>query len=205
MDPQQPQQPQGRPEPPPQQGGWNQAPPQQQSGWAPPPQQQSGWAPPPQQGGGWGQGGYYPAPPRPMGVTLTGIFYIIVGLLVGLAGLLLLLGGGLLGGAAGELEDFAGLGGMLGGMLVVGGILFVFVALLFLASGIGVFQGRNWARVLGIVLGVIFAVLGVLGILGSLGAGMDAGAMVWNVLFTALYALAAWALYKAAPYFAHRR
>jgi len=204
MDPQQPPPPRNEPEgAPPPQGNWNQAPPQQQQGnWQQAPQQ-PGWAPPPQQQQGWGQAGYYAPPARPMGVTLTGIFYIIVGVLLGLAGLLLLLGGSLLGGA--DIPELPGFGGVLGGMLLVGGIILIIVAALFLASGIGSLQGKSWARILGIVLGVIGAVFGVLGILGGMGAGMEAGSLVWNIAFTALYALAAWALYQAGPYFAYRR
>ncbi|CAN5736417.1 hypothetical protein BH24CHL6_BH24CHL6_13810 [soil metagenome] len=194
MDPQQPQQPQSRPEQPPQQGSWNQAPPPQQPGWAPPPQQQAA---------GWGQGSYgAPRPARPVAVTLTGIFYIIVGVLAGLAGLIATVLGGAIGGL--DLEEFGQFGGFFGGAIVVVGVIILVVAVLFLASGIGILAGKNWARVLGIVLGVIFAVFGLLGILGSMGAGMDAGTMVWNVLFTVLYALAAWVLIKAGPYFAYR-
>jgi len=204
MDPQQPPPPRNEPEgAPPPQGTWNQAPPQQQQGnWQQSPQQ-PGWAPPPQQQQGWGQTGYSAAPARPMGVTLAAIFYIIVGVLLLLGGLLALLGGGMLGGL--DLEGMPGLGGVLGGALFVIGLIIIVVAILFLASGIGSLQGKNWARVLGIVLGVIGAVLGVLGILGGMGGGVDASGLIWNVVFTALYALAAWALYQAAPYFAYRR
>ena len=51
-----------------------------------PPQQQPQWTPPPQQPTGWGGPSYGAPPPRPTGVTLAGIFLIVMGVLYALGG-----------------------------------------------------------------------------------------------------------------------
>jgi hypothetical protein len=176
----------------------SQQPPQPQ--WQQPSQPQ--WSPPPQQPMGWGGApGYAAPPPRPLGVTFAAIFLIIVGVLALLIGVLALAGGALLGGA---LQDVQG-GGLLAGFAAFFGILIILWAVLHLVGGIGSLQGKGWGRWTGIVVSVIALVFGVLGLISLLGARMDAGNLIFQIVWVALYALAAWALIQSGPYFAWRR
>jgi hypothetical protein len=216
MDPQQPrdpQQPQDRPPDQPPAGeaqqGWSEPPPPQQ-GWAQAPPPQQGWAqtPPPQQG--WAQGaGYHTAPPRPGGVTFAGIYLIVMGALIALAGTAC----AAFGGAAGTMFDFEGAGmgeagplaELISGALVFVGVIGVIIGILKILGGVGALQGKGWGRVLGIIFSVVFAVLFGLSLLSGVQGGIDASSMIFTLILGALYAVAAWALIKAGPYFAARR
>lgn len=176
--------------------------------WAPPPQaqqpQQPQWSPPPQQPApGWGAPGYAAPPPRPMGVTVTGVFFVIWGVLVSLFGVLFLIGGQVLSGAD---TEFPGFGNVGGAVTLIGAFLLV-LGILTLASGIGVFMSKLWARIIGIIMGVLWLIIGGLVLLGSLGSEgqSDASGIVVFGVVTVLSALAVWALVRAGTYFAYRR
>jgi len=182
--------------------------PPQQPQWGPPPAepQQPQWSPPPQQQApGWGPPGYAAPPPRPMAVTVTGIFFVILGVLVTLMGLLVLV----LGQAAGALSDFEnmpGLGGAVGGVITVFGVIILVFGILWLASGIGVFMAKQWARIIGIIMGVLGVIVFGLGTMGSLSpeGQSNAAGIVIVLLLAILSAVAVWALATAGPYFARR-
>jgi len=162
-------------------------------------QQQPQWSPPPQQPTGWGGPGYGGPPARPTGVTLAGIFLIVMGVLALLAGVLALAGGAMFA------NMFQGPdGGLFAGLFAFIGVIILFWAILHLVGGIGSLQGKGWGRWTGIVVAVITVIFGVLGLLGSMGR-TDAGGLVFQVVFIALYALTAWALIKASGYFSARR
>jgi len=179
-----------------------------QAQWAPPPPQgqqpQPQWSPPPQQPAqGWGAPGYAPPPPRPMAVTVTGIFFVIWGVLVSLFGVLFLIGGQVLSGTDTEFPGF----GNIGGAVTLIGAFVLVLGILWLASGIGVFMSKQWARIIGIIMGVIgviiFGIATVSGFTSRTEA--DGGSIVISLIVAALSALAVWALATAGPYFAFRR
>src|SRR4051795_157969 len=99
-------------------------PPQPQPQWTPEqqPPQQPQWTPPPQQPVGWGGPGYGGPPPRPLGVTLAGIFLIVMGVLWLLGGAACAVGGAALVGFGNQVQNGSGLfGAAAGGGVVCGG------------------------------------------------------------------------------------
>jgi len=102
---------------------------------------------------------------RPMGATVISVIEAILGVL----GLLLALAaiglGGLAGGIIGSsgVEGGAAAAGILAGLGFVFGLIALLIALLYLAIAYGVWKGRSWAWMLGVVVsvvGLVFAVLG---------------------------------------------
>lgn len=182
--------------------------------WAPPPPQaqepqQPQWSPPPQQPApGWGAPGYAAPPPRPMGVTVTGIFFVIWGVLVSLFGVLALIGGQLFSSSDIEIPGAEGMN--FGAAITVFAIFMLVLGVLWLASGIGVFLAKQWARIIGIILGVLGLLLFGLITFGSLSdrstaQGDSTGAIVVFGIVTILSGVAVWALVRAGTYFAYRR
>ena len=164
----------------------------------PPPQPQ--WSPPPPSQAGWGMGGAMP-PQRPMGVTLGSIYLIVMGVLWTLGGAACAIGGGAIGGI--NVPEMPGIGGAIGGALLVVGIIALLLGILQIAAGAGAMSGKNWARVTGIIVASIAAILFLLGGITSL--GQDASSGVVTLVIGALYALTAFVLIQAGPYFAFRR
>lgn len=162
-------------------------------------QQTPAWSPPPQQPAGWGGGGMAPAA-RPTAVTVAGIILIVLGVIMLLFGVLALAGGALFADALGGLED----GGILAGVAAFFGIIIIFWAVLHLLGGIGSLQGKGWGRWIGIVVSVIALVFGILGLLGSFSGPIDGSALIFQVLFLALYGFVAYALFTASAYFTRR-
>jgi len=114
---------------------------------------------------------------RPAGVTILAILAILIGIggvLTGIAimGLSALVGiSGILGTAGGF---FAGLG------LLLGGIVLVF-SLIWLATGVGFLHGKGWAW----ILGMIFSVLSLLGTIGLIAVGNYSaivGVFIWGLM-----------------------
>ena len=102
---------------------------------------------------------------RPTGVTILAVLYFIGAAFLGLCGILFIVGGSMLSGLA----HGGGLGSALFAMggVVVGGI-FLVLAMLDLAIGIGFIKLQNWARILAIILigiGVLFGLLSLAGLL----------------------------------------
>jgi len=168
-----------------------------------PPQQQPQWTPPPQQPTGWGGPSYGAPPPRPTGVTLAGIFLIVMGVLYALGGAACGLVGGFAATASGQ--DTSGILGFFAGLGIVFGIIALILGILQIAAGAGSMGGRGWARVTGIILSVIFAIFAILGGLGSFSSrdGMTTG--LTTLVVGVLYALTAYALIRAGSWFAARR
>jgi hypothetical protein len=171
---------------------------------APPPPSQPQWSPPPQQPTGWGGPGYGGPPPRPMGVTLGSIFLIVMGVLISLVGGCATIGGGVLSQAANGTPN-AGFAGGIGSFIAGLGIFILVLGIISIVAGAGVLGGRNWARWLGIVISIIFAILLVLGGLGSLTATNGATSGIGTLVVGVLYALTAYALIAASSYFSYRR
>lgn len=107
---------------------------------------------------------------RPTGATVVAVIDGIIGVLALLAGLLVMVGMGVLGGLAGAGTDTPGLGAVFAGLGVVFGIIIILIGLAYLAVAYGVWKGRGWAWMLGIVVSIIAIVFGVLGLSGGLTA-----------------------------------
>ena len=148
---------------------------------------------------------YAGAPPRPGMVTAAGVVMIIFGALLSLLGVFALIGGAFISGSGSSLDSqFPGMGGVTAG--AVGGVIIVF-ALIFLALGIldilagaNVFGGRGWARITGIVLAAIFAVISLLGIGGS----SQNGGIIVTLLIIAGNVFIIWALATTGSWFGAR-
>jgi hypothetical protein len=138
-----------------------------------------------------------------LGVTLAGIFLIIMGVLFLLGGAACAVGGGAIGGM--DFPEVPGLSGALGGALVVGGIIALALGVVQIAAGAGGFGGKGWARWTGIILSIILAFFLILGGVSSMGARDGAGGGILTLVIGVLYALSAWAFIQAGPWFAWRR
>ena len=146
-------------------------------------QQTPQWSPPPQQPAGWGTGGMAPMA-RPLGVTLSSIWFYFIGVILVLAGIVVIAGGAMLADIFGSVAT---------GLGIALGAIFLLFAFLMLLTGFGIWKGRSWGRILGIVL----AVLGLLGALGQLsGQNGLVGAVVqiaiWGGIIYALWMAKAW-------------
>ncbi len=167
------------------------------------PPQQPQWSPPPQQPTGWGGPGAMGPMVRPTGVTLAAIYLIVMGVLTSLLGGCAAIGGAAFG-QLGSGTDSAGVLGGFGALLAGIGIFILLLGILGIVAGAGALGGKGWGRWIGIIISVIFAILFILGGLGSLTGsnGMTSG--VVTLVLGVLYALSAWALIKAGPFFARR-
>src|SRR6188474_1508465 len=151
--------------------------------WAPP-QQQPAWGQPPP--GAWGQPGYTERPSRPIGVTIGGIWLILAGLLWLLAGAGCMFGGTFVSGlteASGIPSDLAD---AVGGVFFGAGLIGLILAVLQIASGAGAFGGRGWARWIGIILSILFAIPLTLSVLTSIGSTSQDGViqfLVFSIIF----------------------
>jgi len=140
-----------------------------------------------------------PAPlSRPVWITVLGIIFLVLGGMAALGGLVLAAGGAALGGAAlnGAVTGglFAPLGAAVGGALVVLAFFLLLFAAVHIIGGVGLLQGRRWARILALVLLWIAGISSLFGFLGSLGSG-NFGSTLVNLVFVGLYALFIWKFY----------
>jgi hypothetical protein len=119
---------------------------------------------------------------RPTGVTIIAALYFIGTAILGICGLLFIVGGTMLSGLARS----GGPGSALfaAGGAVIGSI-FLVLALLELAIGIGFIKLQNWARVVAIVFTGIAVLFGLLGML-SLFVHMMVFAMMFRVIVLAI-------------------
>jgi uncharacterized membrane protein (DUF2068 family) len=107
---------------------------------------------------------------RPTGATVISVIDGILAVLLLLVGVLLMVGGSLLGGVVGnqaDVENAAGLGAVFAGVGIVFGVIVVLIGLLYLAIAYGVWKGRSWSWMLGMIVSIIAIVFGVLGLAGG--------------------------------------
>jgi hypothetical protein len=119
---------------------------------------------------------------RPTGVTILAVLYFIGAAFLGLCGILFIVGGSMLSGLAQSGGPGSALFAM--GGAVVGGI-FLVLAVLDLAIGIGFIKLQNWARILAIILIAIGVLFGLLG-LASMLAHLVVGVLVFRLVFLAI-------------------
>jgi hypothetical protein len=113
---------------------------------------------------------------RPTGATVIAVIEGILGVLFAIVGLLLLVGAGLVGGLVGTTTDpnAQGLGAVFAGIAGVFAIIVILIAVLYLAIAFGVWKGRTWSWMLGVVVSIIALVFAVLGLTG----GIDVGTII---------------------------
>ena len=147
-----------------------------------------------------------PTRERPGRVTAAGIILIVLGVLTSLLGIFFMLAIGALMGAAGdvstEIEMPAGLdaAGALAGIGLAFGAIILAFGILQLLSGINVMPGKGWARVLGIVIAALGALLG----LGGLGGGEQGSSPAVGIVLLAANIFVIWALASAGRWFVAR-
>jgi hypothetical protein len=108
---------------------------------------------------------------RPTGATVISVIEGIIGVLALLAGLLFMVGMSVVGGIAGSQTDTQGLGGVFAGIGIVFGVIIILIGLLYLAIAYGVWKGRGWSWMLGMVVSIIAIVFAVLGLTGGISVG----------------------------------
>lgn len=118
------------------------------------------------------------APPvatRPMGATVIAIIESILAVLLFLAALALIGLSGIAGGLIGSVDEpgAGGVGAMIAGFGIVAGIIALLIGLLYLAIAYGVWKGRGWAWMLGMIVSIIAIVFGVLGLTGQNGINVS--------------------------------
>jgi hypothetical protein len=129
---------------------------------------------------------------RPLGVTLSAIWFYFIGVLLVLGAAAMLAIGGFLESTFGTANS----GGFLAGLGIFLAVFVGLFAVLFLLTGWGIWTGRGWGRILGIVL----AVLGVLG-----GVSALSGSTTTGVVTIVIWALVIYALWMGKAFFAARR
>jgi hypothetical protein len=153
----------------------------------------------------------YPAPPpppaplpgRPGAVTATAWILIVLGALVALVGAIVLISGAFFDAIAVMPEMRARFGRLpdaFGGFLAVVGALLLAYGIAQLVSGVNILARREWARIAGLVV----AILGAMLTLGSLtpGRGTTFGGTIVVLLLFAAYAQAVYTLLTSGRWFA---
>ena len=103
---------------------------------------------------------------RPVGVTILAILYFIATCGLALFGIAIIVGGGFLGTMLAQNPDISeSVAAILAGVGVFISIFFFAFAVLFGFLGYGMWNLRNWARTIAIVLSIIGAVFASLGVL----------------------------------------
>jgi hypothetical protein len=107
---------------------------------------------------------------RPMGATVISVIEAILAAFLLLGALALIGLGGVAGGLVGSSGDpnAVGVGAILAGAGFVFGIIFLVIGLLYVAIAYGVWKGRPWSWMLGVVVSVIGLVFAVLGLTGGI-------------------------------------
>jgi hypothetical protein len=113
---------------------------------------------------------------RPTGATVITIIAGIEGVLILLAGLLVILGASVIGGLVGSsgTANAGAAGGFVTGLGTVFAIILFVLGALYLMIAFGVWNARRWSWVLAAVIYILALILGVLGLAGN--------ASVYNVL-----------------------
>jgi hypothetical protein len=100
-------------------------------------------------------------------VTVLGVLYIIGGALSSLSGLILIVAASMIGSAS-RSSFLEGIVGAIVGAAVVIGVIVMLLGSLYIWAGASLIAGKNWARVLALVLAWIGAIFSVLSVFGSL-------------------------------------
>jgi hypothetical protein len=109
---------------------------------------------------------------RPTGATVVAVIEGILGILAILAGVLAM---GLMGAAGGIIgssadPDAAGVGALFAGLGFVLGVIVIAIGVLYILIAYGVWKGRGWSWMLGVIVSIIALVFGVLGLTSGINA-----------------------------------
>jgi hypothetical protein len=134
---------------------------------------------------------------RPTGVTVIAILdFLLAGLSI-LAGLGMILGGGVIASLINQQggQGSAGAAGILAGLGAAAGVFIIIIGGVCALVGFGLWKLKGWARIVSIVLAGISGAFQLLGLLGSL-AHFNLFAVVWSLFWLAIDALIIWYLLK---------
>lgn len=128
---------------------------------------------------------------RPTGVTVIAVLDFVAAGLEVLCAILMFLGGAFLGTILGSMAGRTGSGAAgAGAGAVIGAALGVFCLVFAAISGtvgFGLWNLKEWGRILQIIFAAIGALFQVLGLLGAM-IHFRMGAMLWNVIWLAFHA-----------------
>jgi hypothetical protein len=147
------------------------------------------------------------APDRPAPVTQAGWLMIVFGTLIGLLGLLFALAGAAfpamrqLPEVAEQLESVPEAFGV---VAIVVGIVLLGWGITQVVAGIFAMRGRSWARIAGIVVGIIGGLVGLAWLVGSLpnATGSNPVGLAIAALFAGAHVYAIWVLIRSGEWFA---
>ncbi|MDH5363086.1 MAG: hypothetical protein OEW84_07210 [Aigarchaeota archaeon] len=127
---------------------------------------------------------------RPLGVAILAVLDIIAGILAALVGLLSVIAGGFLWA---YLETFIGppgaIGGFLGAIVTAIGVVILVIGAISIVLGWALWGGKEWARILSIILSVIGMLFGLLVLFVAIGAGGLFGIVIIAVHVIVIYYL----------------
>ncbi|MFB0569697.1 MAG: hypothetical protein ACETV0_08815 [Nitrososphaeria archaeon] len=122
---------------------------------------------------------------RPLGVAILAVLDIIAGILAALVGLLSVIAGGFLWAYLETFVDPLGaVGGFLGAIVTAIGVVILVIGAISIVLGWSLWGGKEWARILSIILSVIGILFGVLVLFVAIGAGGLIG-----IVFIAIHAI----------------
>ena len=129
---------------------------------------------------------------RPTGVTVLAVLLMIFAAFAVFAGLsLLVLGLG--GGTALQMRGAStGMSAMMAGMGALGGVFLLALAAVYVVLGVGLLKLLNWARVVTLVLGLLFAAIGLLTAVIHFRAAL----LLWQLCVVAIDAWIIWYLLR---------
>jgi hypothetical protein len=164
---------------------------------------------------GWTQpAAYVPAVNRPIALTVAAILMTLFGLLVALVSLPVFLGGSLLSGQAIPGLPSGVTTQSISGAITIVGVVILVIGILCLYAGLGGFAGRQSARLLGIILGVIFLLFSILGLVSAFSAPSSVTAngttvntgssIIVSVVFVVVWAFIVYAYIAAGRWFSAR-
>jgi hypothetical protein len=114
------------------------------------------------------------------------LFLVIVGAFIVLAGVIVVAGGAAIGGLAGG-QTF---GNAVAGIAAVFGVIILTIGVLHILSGIGAWRGAGIARVMGIILAILFGLISLAGAGGTTdpnGVSQSSGVVGWVVAIGYVY------------------
>jgi hypothetical protein len=131
---------------------------------------------------------------RPTGVTVIAILQFLGAGVLLLGGLVFMLGMGAIGALMAQRGNASGLSmGMLAGMGAVIGVVMIVFAVLYGVVGYGMWNLKNWARIVTLVFTVLGAMIQLFGLLSSL-LHFHIFALIWGSFWLGIHGLVIWYL-----------
>jgi uncharacterized membrane protein (DUF2068 family) len=134
---------------------------------------------------------------RPTGVSVIAVLCFIGAVFCLIGGIGLIAGGGFLATMLSQQAESAGAASILAGLGTVVGVLILVFGAVYVLVGWGLWMLKEWARIVSIVLSAIAAVFQLPGLLTAL-LHFRIGSFIWIALWTGVYAAIIWYLLKPA-------